>query len=140
MKILQATKVPTTIPSPFLSLSLIIHNISILQDFDPCFNYCFLPNEIMDLFSHRSDEPQVTIRIPPNLYDDPTWMGVGLCVLFSVRERCPIAGNLTCRLETDIGSLENLHMYCLTKEDLMLLVQGGLFGRLIYHVGRFQTG
>jgi len=93
-------------------------------------------------FSHRIDEPQVKFRccIPPNLFDDPTWMGVCLLVLFSVREPCTIACNLTCRLETDIGSMENLHMYCLTKEDLMLLVQGGLFGRLIYHVGRFQTG
>jgi hypothetical protein len=67
----------------------------------------------------------VRIRLPPNLYDDPTWMGLALCVSFSVQEHCTIDCNLFCRLETDIGRLDRLHMYCLTIEDLMLLGLGG---------------
>jgi hypothetical protein len=98
------------------------------EDFDPCvvYNSCFPPNDILDWFSHQSNEPQVTIRLPPNLYDDPTWMGLALCVFLSVQEHCTIpACSLICLLETAIDSLQPPHIYCLTKEDLMLLPLGG---------------
>ncbi|GLT71755.1 hypothetical protein SLA2020_437520 [Shorea laevis] len=36
-----------------------------------------------------------------------------------------VPSNLICHLETNIGSLEPLHKYCLTKEDLKLLRLGG---------------
>ncbi|KAE8100364.1 hypothetical protein FH972_018271 [Carpinus fangiana] len=49
-------------------------NNSTKEEFDQClvYNSCFPPNEIMEWFWHRSGEPQVTIPLPPNLYDDPT--------------------------------------------------------------------
>jgi hypothetical protein len=115
-------------------------NNSTKEEFDQClvYNSCFPSNEIMEWFWHRSGEPKVTIPLPPNLYDDPTWMGLALCVSFSVHEHgTTIVDNLdsqvpchfiTCVLETDICGLGHVHMdhmYCLTKEDLMLLRLSG---------------
>ena len=59
-------------------------NYSTKEEFDQClvYNSCFPSNEIMEWFWHRSGEPQVTILLPPNLYGDPTWMGLALCVSF----------------------------------------------------------
>ncbi|KAE8100362.1 hypothetical protein FH972_018269 [Carpinus fangiana] len=108
-----------------------------LPDFDPCLVYdsCFPPNEILEWFSHRSDEPQMIIYLPPNLYDDPSWKGLALCVSFSLQEQgTTIVDNLdsqvpcnqlTFLLETAIGSLEPLHKYCPTEEDLTVLRLGG---------------
>jgi hypothetical protein len=104
--------------------------------FDGClvYNSCFPPNEILERFSHRSDEPQLTISLPPNLYDDPTWIGLALCVSFSLQKDgttivdnrdSQLPCNLICLLETDIGSLDSPHVYSLTKENLVLLRLGG---------------
>jgi hypothetical protein len=80
----------------------------------------------------------VTIPLPPNLYDDSTWLGLALCVSFSVKEHgttivdirdLPAPCNfITCLLETDIcglGHVRMFHMYRLTKEDLMLFQPTG---------------
>ncbi|XP_059454740.1 uncharacterized protein LOC132184959 [Corylus avellana] len=104
--------------------------------FDGClvYNSCFPPNEILERFSHRSDEPQLTISLPPNLYDDPSWIGLALCVSFSLQKDgttivdnrdSQVPCNLICLLETDIGSLDSPHVYSLTKENLELLRLGG---------------
>jgi hypothetical protein len=134
MSIRFATKV--LFPPPFFH-SHSSYTISILQDFDPCLVYdsCFPPNEILEWFSHRSDKPQVIIYLPPNLYDDPSWKGLALCVSFSLQEHgTTIVDNLdsqvpcnqlTFLLETAIGSLEPLHKYSPTEEDLTLLRLGG---------------
>ncbi|XP_050277147.1 uncharacterized protein LOC126718835 [Quercus robur] len=108
-----------------------------LQEFDRSlvYNSCFPPSEILEWFNHRSGEPPVTIHQPLNLYDDSTWRGLALCVSFSVNIKDPTtildilnsesAHHLYCHLERNVGSLEPLHAYCLTKEDVMLLHLGG---------------
>lgn len=117
--------------------SLIEHHVPILQEFDRSlvYNSCFPPSEILEWFNHRSGEPPVTIHLPLNLYDDSTWRGLALCVSFSVNIKDPTAildilnsesaHHLYCHLESNVGSLEPLHAYCLTKEDVMLLHLGG---------------
>ena len=96
--------------------SLIEHRVPILQEFDRSlvYNSCFPPSEILD---------------------DSTWRGLALCVSFSVNIKDPIAildilnsenaHHLYSHLESNVGSLEPLHAYCLTKEDVMLLHLGG---------------
>uniref|UniRef100_A0A7N2LAG3 C-JID domain-containing protein n=1 Tax=Quercus lobata TaxID=97700 RepID=A0A7N2LAG3_QUELO len=108
-----------------------------LQEFDRSlvYNSCFPPSEILEWFNHRSGKPPVTIHLPPNLYDDSTWRGLALCVSFSVNIKDPTAildilnsenaHHLYCHLESNVGSLEPLHAYCLTKDDVMLLHLGG---------------
>lgn len=77
----------------------------------------------------------MTISLPPNLYDDATWMGLALCASFLVLENSTatvgnldsqVRHNLTCYLEADKTCCPlELHSYCLGKEDLMFLRLGG---------------
>lgn len=117
-----------------LFLTLLI-NICTLQDFDRCliYNSCFPPSQILEWFNHLGDQSLVKIRLPPNLHNDCTWVGLALCASFSSLELSTsivdnldskVPYHLICRLETEIGSLERLHIYRLLKEDLLLLKLG----------------
>jgi hypothetical protein len=112
--------------------------ISILQTFDQCsvYNSCFPPIQILDWFSHSSNEPQVAIGLPPRFhnYKDGRWMGLALCASFSVCENSTATHEnleqetchyLTCCLETAIDSIEPYHVYRPTGEDVELLYLGG---------------
>ena len=98
--------------------------------YDSCFPLC----EIPELFSHQSDEPPVTIPLPPSVYNDGTWMGLALCASVAVEansaaildiHNSETSYNLISHLETSIECAEPLHVHHLTKEDLKLLQQGG---------------
>ncbi|KAB1216441.1 hypothetical protein CJ030_MR4G029047 [Morella rubra] len=101
--------------------------------FDPyaLYDECFSTRNILDWFSHRSDEAVAIIPLPPNLYDNRTWMGFALCASFSVFEQSTaildsqVPYHLVCSLETDLGSLERFHMYRLIEDDRMKLRLGG---------------
>ncbi|KAF3957222.1 hypothetical protein CMV_017747 [Castanea mollissima] len=104
--------------------------------FDRCIFYDpHLPSsEILEWFDHRSDEPWLTIPLPPNLYNDSTWMGLVLCAYFAI-DLNPTAHfdildsdtspGLIYHLETNVGGVRPLHGYRLTKEDLVMAQQGG---------------
>lgn len=128
----------------FFSVSclLIVDHLSILHDFDRCsvYNSCFPPCEILEWFNHHSNEPSVTFKLPSNFYEDSNWLGLALCASFSVdkEDSAAIIENLEtsqleliCHLETDIGSVEPLHVYHPTEEDFMLF-QLGMFTWLSY--------
>jgi hypothetical protein len=111
--------------------------ISILQAFDRCseYNSCFPPIQILDWFSHYSNEPQVEIELPPSIHnEDHRWMGLALCASFSVNENSTAIHEnleqetshyLICCLETAIDSIEPHHVYRPTGEDVQLLYLGG---------------
>ena len=99
---------------------LIKHNISVSQGFDRCLFYDphFPPSEILEWFSDWNDEHWVTIPLPPNLYNDSTWMGLVLCASFSV----------------DVNQTAHIHImdseyYCLMFQ-FVLKLQGILQGRV----------
>lgn len=105
-------------------------------DFDQCqvYNSCFPLCEIPEWFNHRRDEPQLTIPLPPNVYNDSTWMGLALFASVAVEaypttildtQNSETSYSLVCHLETSIQCVEPLHVHHITKEDLKLLQQGG---------------
>ncbi|KAF3953508.1 hypothetical protein CMV_021059 [Castanea mollissima] len=104
--------------------------------FDRCiFNNPLLPSsEILEWFNHRSDEPWLTIPLPPNLYNDSAWVGLVLCAYFAIDVNLTAhldildsdtTPDLICHLETNVGGVRPLDGYHLTKEDLVMLQQGG---------------
>ena len=120
-----------------------------LQDFDQCYvyNYCFPLCEIPEWFSHQSDDPRVTIPIPPNVYNDRTWMGLAVCVSVAVEANpdaildihdSETSYNLICHLETSIECVEPLHVHHISKEDIKLLQQGGFIWLSYIPRGSFQ--
>ncbi|KAL4600210.1 hypothetical protein ACB092_11G181800 [Castanea dentata] len=120
-----------------------------LLDFDQCrvYNSCFPLCEILEWFSHQSDEPPVTIPLPPNVFNDNTWMGLVLCASIAVEanptaildiQNSETTCNLICHLETNIESVEPLHVHHITEEDLKLLQQGGFIWLSYIPRGSFQ--
>ncbi|KAF3950460.1 hypothetical protein CMV_023791, partial [Castanea mollissima] len=127
-------------------------------DFDRCiFDNPRLPlSEILEWFkfNHRSDEPWLTIPLPPNLYNDSAWMGLVLCAYFAIDVN-PTASfdilasdtspGLICHLETNVGAVGPFLGYDLTKEDLVKLQHGGCIllsyrGRnCLNHVNRIKA-
>ena len=94
----------------------------------------FLYVKILEWFSHWSDEPQVTIPLPPNVYNDSTWMGLVLCASVAIEanptaildiQNSETSYNLICHLETNIECVEPFHVHPITEKDLKLLQQGG---------------
>uniref|UniRef100_A0A7N2LDJ0 C-JID domain-containing protein n=1 Tax=Quercus lobata TaxID=97700 RepID=A0A7N2LDJ0_QUELO len=107
------------------------------EDFDQCrvYNSCFPLREILEWFSHQSDEPPVTIPLPPNVFNDNTWMGLVLCASIAVEanptaildiQNLETTYNLICHLETNVECVEPLHVHHITEEDLKLLQQGAI--------------
>ncbi|KAF3952520.1 hypothetical protein CMV_021928 [Castanea mollissima] len=113
--------------------------------FDRCIFYnSRLPSsEFLEWFDHQSEEPWLKIPLPPNLYNDSTWMGLVLCAYFAIDEN-PTAHfdildsdftyGLVYHLETNVGGVRPLVGYPLTKENLVLLQQGGCI--LLSYEGR----
>ncbi|XP_050253550.1 uncharacterized protein LOC126699646 isoform X3 [Quercus robur] len=112
---------------------------------DQCIFYnSRLPSsEFLEWFSHRSDEPRLKIPLPPNLYNDSTWMGLVLCAYFAIDENptthfdildSDITYGLVYHLQTNVGSVRPLVAYHLTKENLVMLQQGGCI--LLSYEGR----
>ncbi|KAK9995025.1 hypothetical protein SO802_024728 [Lithocarpus litseifolius] len=119
------------------------HYQSDLLDFDRCLVYssCLPPCKILEWFRLQSDEPQLRIPLPPNLYNDSAWMGLALCIAFEVNvneaaaldiEDSETSWCLICHLEASIECVEPLHVYCLTREHLKKLLQLGGFNWLFY--------
>ena len=76
----------------------------------------------------------MTIPLPPNVFNDNTWMGLVLCASIAVEanptvildiQNSETSYNLICHLETNIECVEPLHVHHITEEDLKLLQQGG---------------
>ena len=130
------------------------HSLNIIfsanfQDFDQCHVYdsCFPLCEIPKRISHQSDEPPVTIPLPPNVYNDSTWMGLAPCASVAVEvnsaaildiHNSETSYNLICHLETSIECVEPLHVHHITKEDLKLLQLGGFIWLFCIPRGSFQ--
>ena len=104
--------------------------ISIFQELNPNYPYdsCFPPSEIPELFSHRGVGPSLTVDLPLNLRNDASWMGFAVCASFSLQDchslsklEPEVPHHLICLFETDTGSLNPLHVYRTTKEELKLL-------------------
>ncbi|KAF3943504.1 hypothetical protein CMV_029947, partial [Castanea mollissima] len=101
--------------------------------FDRCilYNPRLPPCEILEWFGKLRDEFCVTIDLPPNLYNDSTWMGLVLCAYFDIDVN-PTAHfdifnpdtSLFCHLETNVG-VRPLLAYRLTRENLVMLLQDG---------------
>lgn len=113
-----------------------------MQDFDPClvYNVCFPSYYILDWFSHRSDEALLTLHLTREFYNDSTWVGFAICAyfLFDKNQTSVLdildsenSYNLICHWQTNIGSVKPRHVYCLTKNDL-ILSQLGVFVWLSY--------
>uniref|UniRef100_A0A2N9HQ95 Uncharacterized protein n=1 Tax=Fagus sylvatica TaxID=28930 RepID=A0A2N9HQ95_FAGSY len=101
---------------------------------------------ILEWCSHRSDVPRVTIPLPPNLYNDSTWMGLVLCTSFAVDvNKITYILNLEfpfvlrCDLKTHVGSVETFRAYRLTKENIRKLQPGGFIWLFYIGRGSFQT-
>uniref|UniRef100_A0A2N9HBW6 ADP-ribosyl cyclase/cyclic ADP-ribose hydrolase n=1 Tax=Fagus sylvatica TaxID=28930 RepID=A0A2N9HBW6_FAGSY len=95
--------------------------------------------------SQRSDVPWVTIPLPPNLYNDSTWMGLVLCTSFAVDVNkitnilnLEIPFVLNCKLQTH-GSVEPVRARLLTKENIRKLQLGGFIWLFYIGRGSFQT-
>ena len=78
--------------------------------------------------------PRVTIPVPPNLYNDSTWMGLVLYTSLAVdvneitnilNLEIPIV--LTCNLKTHVGSVGTFRACRLTKEYIRHLLRGGFY-------------
>ena len=76
----------------------------------------------------------MTIPLPPNVFNENTWMGLVLCASIAVEanptvildiQNSETSYNLICHLETNIECVEPLHVHHITEEDLKLLQQGG---------------
>ena len=100
----------------------------------------------MEWCSHRSDVPRVTIPLPPNLYNDSTWMGLVLCTSFAVDvNKITYILNLEFPfvlrfdLKTHVGSVETFRAYRLTKENIRKLQPGGFIWLFYIGRGSFQT-
>jgi hypothetical protein len=112
-----------------------------LQEFNPLFLYnsCFPPSKItQEWFSYPSFGHSVRIDIPPNLYNDNTWMGLTLCVCFSFHgDPKTILDNLVseiphflyCQFRTIVGRMDNDQVIgCVTsKVEIMWLNNVGGF-------------
>ena len=85
--------------------------------------------------------PRVTIPVPPNLYNDSTWMGLVLYTSFAadVNEitnilNLEIPFVLRCRLKTHVDSVETFRDCRLTKENIRKLQRGGFIW--LFYIGR----
>ncbi|XP_050253813.1 uncharacterized protein LOC126699887 isoform X2 [Quercus robur] len=118
--------------------------------FDRCISYNpRLPSsEILEWFNHRSYEPRLTIPLPPNLYNDSAWMGLVLCAYFAMDVKTTAHFDipdsdtnydLIYHLETNVGSVRPLDGYSLTKEDLVMLQEGGCILLSYIERGSFQN-
>ena len=89
----------------------------------------------------------MTIPLPPNVFNDNTWMGLVLCASVAVEanptaildiQNSETSYNLICHLETNIERVEPLHVHHITEEDLKLLQQGGFIWLSYIPRGTFQ--
>ena len=105
-------------------------------------------SEFLEWFNHRSDEPRLKIPLPPNLYDDSTWMGLVLCAYFAIDENptthfdIPDSDtdyHVAYYLETNVGSVRPLGGHCLNKEDLVMVQEGGCILLSYERRGSFQN-
>nr|XP_023903894.1 uncharacterized protein LOC112015694 [Quercus suber] len=105
-------------------------------DFDRCifYNPRLPSSEILEWFNPQSDKPWLTIPLPPNLYNDSTWMGLVLCAYFAIDVNLTAhfdildldtSPGLICHLETNVGGMGPLLSYHPTKEDLVIMLQQG---------------
>ena len=85
----------------------------------------------------------MTIDLPPNLYNDSSWMGLVLCAYFAIDVKTTAHFDipdsdtpyeLSYHLETNVGSVIPIDGHRLTKEDLVMLQQGGCI--LLSYKGR----
>ena len=76
----------------------------------------------------------MTIPLPPNVYNDSTWMGLALCASIVVEVNgtavldildSETSYTLICHLESSNKCVQPLHVHHPTREDLKLLQQGG---------------
>ncbi|XP_040998845.1 disease resistance protein RPP2B-like isoform X4 [Juglans microcarpa x Juglans regia] len=105
-----------------------------------CVNdWCYAPSKILEWFTHRSADSLVTIPLPPK--DRTSWIRLAFCASLSVPARSSnvvddldsrLPSNLICHLETDTDSVECFHTYCLTEDDLKMLLKLGGFIWLSY--------
>ena len=85
----------------------------------------------------------MTIDLPPNLFNDSSWMGLVLCAYFAIDVKTTAHFDipdsdtpyeLIYHLETNVGSVIPNDGHRLTKEDLVMLQQGGCI--LLSYKGR----
>ncbi|KAF4390538.1 hypothetical protein F8388_006035 [Cannabis sativa] len=103
------------------------------------YNYCFPPSEIPKLFHHQNNDYSIKIQILP---EESNWIGLALWAYFSAEEsltgkvdenqESAYSHFLNCYLETDEGSLEPIHSYRITNEEIKWLPHLGGFIWLSY--------
>ncbi|XP_065622957.1 uncharacterized protein LOC136064755 [Quercus suber] len=105
-------------------------------------------SEFLEWFDHQSDEPWLKIPVPPNLYNDSTWMGLVVCAYFAIDENptahfdildSDLPYGLAYHLQTNVGSVRPVVSYRLTKENLVMLQQGGCILLSYEARGSFQN-
>ncbi|BBH07355.1 Putative disease resistance TIR-NBS-LRR class protein [Prunus dulcis] len=98
------------------------------------YDSCFPPSITLEWFGDQSSGSSIRVPLPSHLYSGPNWIGLALCASFSIMEN-PTADldnlnpesshHLICHLESDRGTIEPLHDYCITNEEFQWLPFGG---------------
>ena len=94
------------------------------------FNHCFPQSEIPEWFSHQStNRSSVRMWLPPDLYDNPDWMGFAFCAVFSFHKHpTAVCKNLnsefahifSCHLKTNLGCMSPLFFHGIHEDDVLI--------------------
>ena len=95
--------------------------------------------ELPDWFSHRSSKSSVDsvpIQLPPDLFENKSWKGLALCVIFEVKNPKDVSPGqdskhfheFICRLDMDGGLKDSPLVYNIPKEKF----HGGSFGLWLF--------
>ncbi|XP_031741455.1 LOW QUALITY PROTEIN: uncharacterized protein LOC101204365 [Cucumis sativus] len=70
--------------------------------------YYIFPKKEMprSFFNFQLEEPEITIKIPPNLHKDKKWMGCAFFVVFSVDENSPKSHSFSYQVDNDEYTME----------------------------------
>ncbi|XP_050281499.1 TMV resistance protein N-like [Quercus robur] len=94
------------------------------------FNHCFPQSKIPEWFSHQStNRSSVRMWLPPDLYDNPDWMGFAFCAVFSFHKHptsvwknlnSEFAHIFSCHLKTNLGCMSPLLYYGIDEDDVLI--------------------
>ena len=83
----------------------------------------------------------MTIPLPPNVFNDNTWMGLVLCASIAVEanptaildiQNSETSYNLICHLETNIECVEPLHVHHITEVRSQVVTARWIYLAVLY--------
>ncbi|XP_060669072.1 uncharacterized protein LOC107417682 isoform X1 [Ziziphus jujuba] len=120
-----------------ITLSLKGQIISVFKPFETCstYNLCFPRKEILEWFTdYQVSRRTFIVKLPPNLKNDKNWLGIAVCVAFSVNEHpnlildeeLEVSFRVLCHMHTDQGwCLDLAPVFPVTKDNFKWSCVGG---------------